>query len=118
MFKNSEILIFSTDVSKNLWITISGIDCFFKIILLNAHFVQILKDIEDTTVCLESTLSASAVYSLKHDMEIQHRTIHCEWNKSYKENADGAMGLNQVKSGSLPKNVKTEMKSEETLGGK
>lgn len=118
MFKNSEILIFSTDVSKNLWITISGIDCFFKIILLNAHFVKILKDIEDTTVCLEGTLSASAVYSLKHDMEIQHRAIPCEWNKSYKENADGAMGLNQVKSGRLPKNVKTEMKSEETLGGK
>ena len=51
-------------------------------------------------------------------MEIQHKTIHCKWNKSYKENADGAMRLNQVKSGSLPQNVKTEMKSEEILGGK
>lgn len=69
-------------------------------------------------MCLEGTLNASTVYSLKEDMEIQHKTIHCKGNKNYKENADGAMGLNQVKSGSLPQNVQTEMKSEEILGGK
>ena len=86
---------FPTYISKNLWITISGIDCFFKIILLNAHFVQILKDIEDTTMCLDGTFGASAAYSLKHDMEIQHKTVYCKWNKSYGENADGAMRLNR-----------------------